>query len=100
MSGKRIIVLGLAQALGTVLYVALVVLILVGSPSTTESPDVDGQVHEVPRWQLYYYEGDYGDDPGDEYSQQDSADDECNHTGEALPTCLQGHFQYRTARAQ
>ena len=46
MSGKRIIVLGLSQALGTVLYVALVVLVLVGSPSTTESPDVDGQAME------------------------------------------------------
>ena len=46
MSSKRISLLGLAQAMGTVLYVVLVVLLLVGLPSTNESPDEDGQAVE------------------------------------------------------
>jgi len=46
MSRKRIALLGLAQALGTVLYVVLVVLFLVGLPSIDDSSDVDGQTIE------------------------------------------------------
>ena len=46
MSGKRIALLGLAQALSTALYVVLVVLFMVGLPSIDDSSDVDGQTIE------------------------------------------------------
>jgi hypothetical protein len=47
MSNKRIALLGLAQALGTISYVVLVVLILVSELLFDASPDDPGRVQEL-----------------------------------------------------